>query len=156
LISVVFLFFLDLFLKHRLLALLPTIVAIHWDAYKIIVGFQFLIITLLPFFIEMLQYGWLWSGHMIIKEMFHIPMKLKSEFAHASMTTSDVNNQWRTKFHWGMKALTEVHFQWSAISLGYENVDRPTFSTWSAVHWKCTSVNAFISQMQLKKNAFNS
>jgi hypothetical protein len=55
---------------------------------------------------------------MIIKVMFHIPMKLKSELARASMTTSDVNNQWRNrdtdfllKFHWGMKALTEVHFQ---------------------------------------------
>jgi hypothetical protein len=22
----------------------------------------------------MLQYDWLWSGHVIIKEMFHIPM----------------------------------------------------------------------------------
>ena len=29
---------------------------------------------------------------MIIKEMFHIPMKLKSELARVSMTTSDVNN----------------------------------------------------------------
>jgi hypothetical protein len=38
----------------------------------------------------MLQYDWLGSGHMIIKEMFHIPMKLKSELARASMTTSDV------------------------------------------------------------------
>ena len=54
------------------------------------------IITLLPFFIEMLQYDWLWSGHMIIKVMFHIPMKLKSELARASTTTSDVNNQWRS------------------------------------------------------------
>jgi hypothetical protein len=38
---------------------------------------------------------------MIIKEMFHIPMKLKSELARASMTTSDVNNvnnQWRSNF----------------------------------------------------------
>jgi hypothetical protein len=56
------------------------------------------IITLLPFFIVMLQYDWLWSGHMIIKEMFYIPMKLKPELAHASMTTSDVNNQWRSNF----------------------------------------------------------
>jgi hypothetical protein len=32
---------------------------------------------------------------MIIKEMFYIPIKLKSELALASMTTSDVNNQWR-------------------------------------------------------------
>jgi hypothetical protein len=40
------------------------------------------IITLLPFFIEMLQYDWLWSGHMIIKEMFHIPMKLKHIFIY--------------------------------------------------------------------------
>ena len=59
---------------------------------------QFWIITLLPFFIEMLQYDWLRSGHMIIKEMFHIPMKLKSELARASMTRSDVNNQWRSNF----------------------------------------------------------
>ena len=58
----------------------------------------FWIITLLPFFIEMLQYDWLWSGHMIIKKMFHIPMKLKSALARASMTTSDVNNQWRSNF----------------------------------------------------------
>jgi hypothetical protein len=57
---------------------------------------------------------------MIIKEMFHIPMKLKSELARASMTTSDVNNQWRSNFfHWGMKALTEVHV---------ENVVRSTLS----------------------------
>ena len=59
---------------------------------------QMYIITLLLFFIEMLQYIWLWSGHMIIKEMFHIPMKLKYELACASMTTSDVNNQWRSNF----------------------------------------------------------
>ena len=38
------------------------------------------------------------SGHMIIKEMSHIPMKLKSELARASMTTSDVNNQWCRHF----------------------------------------------------------
>ena len=56
------------------------------------------IITLLAFFIEMLQYDWLWSGHMIIKEMFHISMKLKSELARATMTTSDVNNQWSSNF----------------------------------------------------------
>jgi hypothetical protein len=29
---------------------------------------------------------------MIIKEIFYIPLKLKSELARASMTTSDVNN----------------------------------------------------------------
>jgi hypothetical protein len=46
---------------------------------------------LFPFFIEMLQYDWLWSGHMIIKEMFYIP--IKPELARASMTMSDVNNQ---------------------------------------------------------------
>ena len=56
------------------------------------------IITLLPFFIEMLQYDWLWSCHMIIKEMIYIPIKLKPEFARASMTMSDVNNQWRSNF----------------------------------------------------------
>jgi hypothetical protein len=40
------------------------------------------------------------SAHVekIIKVMFHIPMKLKSELARASMTTSDVNNQWRSNF----------------------------------------------------------
>jgi len=35
---------------------------------------------------------------MIIKEMFHIPMKLRSELAFAAMTTSDVNNEWRSNF----------------------------------------------------------
>jgi hypothetical protein len=35
---------------------------------------------------------------MIIKVVFHIPMKLKYELARASMTTSDVNNQWRSNF----------------------------------------------------------
>jgi hypothetical protein len=35
----------------------------------------FNIITLLQFFIEMLQYDWLWSGYMIIKVMFHIPIR---------------------------------------------------------------------------------
>jgi hypothetical protein len=59
---------------------------------------KLLIITLLPFFTEMLQYEWLWSGHMIIKEMFYIPIELKPELARASMTTSDVNNQWRSNF----------------------------------------------------------
>ena len=33
------------------------------------------------------------------------------------------------------------------VSLGYESVDRTTFSTWSEVvfHWKCIPVNAFIA-----------
>jgi hypothetical protein len=35
---------------------------------------------------------------MIIKEMFYTPIKLKPELARASMTTSDVNNQWRSNF----------------------------------------------------------
>jgi hypothetical protein len=35
---------------------------------------------------------------MIIKEMFYTPIKLKPELAQASMTTSDVNNQWRSNF----------------------------------------------------------
>jgi hypothetical protein len=30
--------------------------------------------------------------------MAYIPIKLKPEFARASMTTSDVNNQWRSNF----------------------------------------------------------
>jgi hypothetical protein len=51
------------------------------------------IITLLPFFIKMLQYDWLWIGHMIIKEMFHIPIKLKPELARISMTTSHRKTQ---------------------------------------------------------------
>jgi hypothetical protein len=37
------------------------------------------------------------------------------------------------KFHWGMKALTEVHFQWSATC------------------WKCSSINAFIPQWNFKR-----
>ena len=72
---------------------------LHWkiNYYQPYTVYKY-IITLLPIFIEMLQYDWLWSGHMIIKEMFHIPMKLKSELARASMATSDVNNQWRSNF----------------------------------------------------------
>jgi len=35
---------------------------------------------------------------MIVKEMFYIPIKLKPARARASMTTSDVNNQWRSNF----------------------------------------------------------
>ena len=46
----------------------------------------------------MLQYDWLSSDHMIIKEMFYIPIKLKPKLPRASMTTSDVNNQWRSNF----------------------------------------------------------
>jgi hypothetical protein len=34
---------------------------------------------------------------MMTKEMFYIPIKLKPELARASMTTSDVNNQWRKR-----------------------------------------------------------
>ena len=39
------------------------------------------------------------------------------------------------------------------VSLGYESVDRTTFSTWSttALHWICTSVNAFIPQWNFKR-----
>jgi hypothetical protein len=39
------------------------------------------------------------------------------------------------------------------VSLGYESVDRTTFSTWSAttLHWKCISVNAFIPQWNFKR-----
>ena len=32
------------------------------------------------------------------------------------------------KFHWGMTALTEVHFQWSAVALHVKNVVRSTLS----------------------------
>jgi hypothetical protein len=48
---------------------------------------------------------------MIIKEMFHIPMKLKSELARASMTTSDVSNQWRSNFQQQItNNLTQIKF----------------------------------------------
>jgi hypothetical protein len=57
----------------------------------------------------MLQYDWLWSGHMIRKEMCHIPMKLKSELARASMTTSDVNNQWRSNFQQQIESGVKHH-----------------------------------------------
>jgi hypothetical protein len=57
---------------------------------------------------------------MIIKVMFHIPMKLKSELARASMTTSDVNNQWRSNFQ-----------QPFEVSLGYESVENVVRSTLS-------------------------
>jgi hypothetical protein len=57
--------------------------------------FAVTIITLLPFFIEMLQYYCFLSGHMMIKEMVYIPITFKPELARASITTSEVNNQWR-------------------------------------------------------------
>jgi hypothetical protein len=65
------------------------------------------IITLLPFFTEMLQYDWLFSGHMFIKEMFYIPIKLEPELACASMMTSDVNNQWHSNFQQQIKFTTK-------------------------------------------------
>jgi hypothetical protein len=46
---------------------------------------------------------------MIIKVMFHIPMKLKSELARASMTTSDVNNQWRSNFQQQIINTNKIH-----------------------------------------------
>jgi hypothetical protein len=39
---------------------------------------------------------------MTIKEMFYIPIKLKPELARASMTTSDVNNQFPTANNHGL------------------------------------------------------
>ena len=43
--------------------------------------------------------------------MFHIPMKLKSELARASMTTSDVSNQWRSNFQQQItNNLTQIKF----------------------------------------------
>ena len=45
---------------------------------------------------------------MIMKEMFYIPIKLKPELAHASMTTSDVNNQWRSNFQQQIKFTTKT------------------------------------------------
>ena len=41
--------------------------------------------------------------------MFHIPMKLKSERARASMTKSDVKNQWRGNFQQQI-ILTQIKF----------------------------------------------
>ena len=65
--------------------------------------------------------------------MFHIPMKLKSKLARASMTTSDVNNQWRSNLEQqiikhNMKALIELHFPHEALSRSIENVLRSTLS----------------------------
>ena len=47
---------------------------------------------------------------MIIKEMFYIRIKLKPELARASMTTSDVNNQWRSNFQ-QQNNLTQIKFR---------------------------------------------
>ena len=41
--------------------------------------------------------------------MFYIPIKLKPELARASMTTSDVNNQWRSNFQQQI-ILTQIKF----------------------------------------------
>ena len=46
---------------------------------------------------------------MIIKEMFYIPIKLEPELARASMTTSDVNNQWHSNFQ-PQIILTQIKF----------------------------------------------
>jgi hypothetical protein len=54
----------------------------------------------------MLQYDWLLSGHMIIKEMFYIPIKLKPELARASMevnmsvTKTEMSNSVHTARFW--------------------------------------------------------
>ena len=86
-------------ISHFLTQFLVTIISRVYSLYinSSIECYTFMI-ALLPFFIEMLQYDWLWSGHIIIKEMFYIQVKLKPELTRASMTTSDVNNQWRSNF----------------------------------------------------------
>jgi hypothetical protein len=43
----------------------PNEKVVFWYRWFLI----YIIITLLPFFIEMLQYDWLWSGHMIIRDV---------------------------------------------------------------------------------------
>jgi len=35
---------------------------------------------------------------MIIEEKFYIPIKVNPKLPYASITTSDVNNQWRSNF----------------------------------------------------------
>jgi hypothetical protein len=47
-------------------------------------------------------------SHMIIKEMFYIPIKLKPELARASMMTSDVNNHWRSNFQHLLKPYNAI------------------------------------------------
>jgi hypothetical protein len=86
-------------------------------------NFHGTIITLLPFFIEMLQYDWLCSDHIIIKEMFYIPIKLKPELARASMTTSDVNNEWRSNFQQQIKFTTKKStiLNFGVIKCNYKN-----------------------------------
>ena len=84
---------------HFLTQFLVTIISRVYSLYiNSSIEFYTFMIALLPFFIEMLQNDWLLSGHIIIKQMFYIQVKLKPEFASASMTTSDVNNQWRSHF----------------------------------------------------------
>jgi hypothetical protein len=86
-------------ISHFLTQFLVTIISRVYSLYiNSSIELYTFVIPLLSFFIEMLQYDWLWSGHIIIKEMFYIQAKLKPELTRASMTTSDVNNQWRSYF----------------------------------------------------------
>ena len=77
--------------------------------------------------------------------MFHIPMKLKSELAN-NLTNKTHNEKFNyikfwcglniiiriecilLKFHWGMEALIELHFQHEALPHFIENVLRSTLS----------------------------
>jgi hypothetical protein len=92
-----------------------------------------IIITLLPFVIEMLQYDWLWSGHMIIKDMFYIPIKLKPELARAFMTT------WRPS---SVGRLCLLHFNLLRTHLGTCN---DTWQYWCAncISFKFPTANNF-------------
>jgi hypothetical protein len=81
----------------------------------------------------MLKYDWLWSGHMIIKEMFHIPMKLKSELARASTTTTDVNNQWRSKQPQNQISKFRKETQDRRISLGKDQYTMNTVSRYEII-----------------------
>jgi hypothetical protein len=94
------------------------------------------IITLLPFFIEMLQYDWYsWI--------------FRCEFYLCYIICC-----WKLLCHWLFTSdvVVEACASSGLSFIGIWNIT--TFSTWSAVaalHWKCTSVNAFIPQWNFKR-----
>ena len=69
--------------------------------------------------------------------MFHIPMKLKPKLARPSMTTSDVNNQWRSSIYIYVK-LVQVNFVFadSVHTLSKKTIQKicfltePTYADW--------------------------
>ena len=82
---------------------------------------------------------------MITKEMFYIPIKLKPELARASMTTSDVNNQWRSNFQQQIIFnINKIHNEkFNHIKFWCDLNVIVRIECFFSLHTKCASVHAF-------------